>query len=95
MVDPLLPHDEWTQYGLIPLPNDSLVIGHNISYDRVRARNGYSLDRSEPENFYFDTLSAHIAVSGLASGQRWLYVLANKDVDELSEDEKRKLRVSS
>ena len=91
MVDPLLPHDEWTQYGLIPLPNDSLVIGHNISYDRVRARNGYSLDRSEPENFYFDTLSAHIAVSGLASGQRWLYVLANKDVDELSDDEKRKL----
>ena len=92
MVDPLLAHDEWTQYGLIPLPNDSLIIGHNISYDRVRARNGYSLDRSEPENFYFDTLSAHIAVSGLASGQRWLYVLANKDVDELSEDEKRKLQ---
>ena len=47
--------------------------------------------KSEPENFYFDTLSAHIAVSGLASGQRWLYVLANKDVEDLTEEEKRKL----
>ena len=92
MCDPLIPEEEWTSTGLIPLNEDALVVGHNISYDRVRARNGYSLDRSEPENFYFDTLSAHIAVSGLASGQRWLYVLANKDVDELSEEEKRKLQ---
>ena len=69
------------------------MVGHNISYDRVRARNGYSLTNSEPENFYFDTLSAHVAVSGLASGQRWLYVLANKDVDGLTEEEKRKLAV--
>ena len=91
MVDPLLPEDQWTSTNLIPLPEHALVVGHNISYDRVRARNGYSLTNSEPENFYFDTLSAHIAVSGLASGQRWLYVLANKDVDELSDDEKRKL----
>ena len=86
-----LEESEWTQYGLIPLPENRLIIGHNISYDRVRARNGYSLNNSEPENFYFDTLSAHIAVSGLCSGQRWLYVLANKDPDEMTEEEKRKL----
>ena len=91
MVDPLIPEEDWTSTGLIPLNENALVVGHNISYDRVRARNGYSLGNSEPENFYFDTLSAHIAVSGLAAGQRWLYVLANKDVDELSEEEKRKL----
>ena len=91
MVDPTLPEDEWTSTELIPLGTGKLVIGHNISYDRVRAQDGYSFDRSEPENFYFDTLSAHIAVSGLASGQRWLYVLAKKDPDELTPDERRKL----
>ena len=92
MCDPLLPQEKWTQYDLIPLGTKNFVVGHNISYDRVRARDGYTLSESEPENFYFDTLSAHIAVSGLASGQRWLYVLAGKDADELTEEEKKKLR---
>ncbi len=91
MVDPTLPHDQWTSTSLIPLNEQSFVVGHNISYDRVRARNGYTFDKSEPENFYFDTLSAHIAVSGLASGQRWLYVLAGKDQENLTEEEKRRL----
>ena len=92
MCDPSLPVDEWTQHDLIPLGDGNFVVGHNVSYDRVRARDGYTLTKSEPENFYFDTLSAHIAVSGLASGQRWLYVLAGKDPDALSEEEKKKLR---
>ena len=87
----LCPVEEWTSTSLIPLNEDAFVVGHNISYDRVRARNGYSLQRSEPENFYFDTLSAHVAVSGLAAGQRWLYVLAGKDDEDLTEEEKRKL----
>ena len=91
MCDPLLPPDEWTSTSLIPLNENAFVVGHNVSYDRVRARNGYTLQTSEPENFYFDTLSAHIAVSGLASGQRWLYVLAGKNQDDLTEEEKRKL----
>ncbi len=92
MVDPTLPVEEWTSTSLIPLNNDSFVVGHNISYDRVRARNGYSFERTEPENFYFDTLSAHVAVSGLASGQRWLYVLAGKDTENLTQEEKNKLQ---
>lgn len=92
MCDPTLPVEEWTQYDLIPLGHGNFVVGHNISYDRVRARDGYTLAETEPENFYFDTLSAHIAVSGLASGQRWLYVLAGKDPDNLTEEEKKKLR---
>lgn len=92
MCDPALPKEKWTQFDLIPLGRDKFVVGHNISYDRVRARDGYTLELTEPENFYFDTLSAHIAVSGLASGQRWLYVLSGKDPEELTEEEKRKLR---
>ena len=92
MCDPSLPTDKWTQHDLIPLGSGNFVVGHNISYDRVRTRDGYTLDKSEPENFYFDTLSAHIAVSGLASGQRWLYVLSGKDPEGLTEQEKKKLR---
>jgi len=92
LIDPSIPQSEWTQYDMIPIGENKFVAGHNISYDRVRSREAYSLDRSEPENFYFDTLSAHIGVSGLASGQRWLYVLAGKEPEEMTEEEKRKLR---
>ena len=92
LIDPTLPEEEWDQYNLIPVGKGRFIAGHNISYDRVRAQEGYSLENTEPENFYFDTLSAHIGVSGLASGQRWLYVLAGKDPDNLTAEEKRKLR---
>ena len=92
LVNPDLPQDEWDQYELIPIGENNFVVGHNISYDRVRAQEGYTLDRVKPENFYFDTLSAHIGVSGLASGQRWLYVLAAKDPENLTDEEKRRLR---
>jgi DNA polymerase gamma 1 len=92
LIDPSIPEEQWDQHSLIPIGEGRFVAGHNISYDRVRAREGYSLDRTKPENFYFDTLSAHIGVSGLASGQRWLYVLAGKDPENLTDEEKRKLR---
>lgn len=92
LLDPSLPQGKWDQTNLIPIGEDRFIAGHNISYDRVRAQEGYSLHRTKPENFYFDTLSAHVGVSGLASGQRWLYLLAAKDPENLTEDEKRKLR---
>ena len=92
LIDPTIPEEKWDQHGLIPVGRQRFIAGHNISYDRVRAREGYSLENTEPENFYFDTLSAHIGVSGLAGGQRWLYVLAGKDPDDLTDEEKRKLR---
>jgi len=92
LLDPTIPQDLWDQYSLIPIGKNKFVAGHNISYDRVRAREGYSLEGTRPENFYFDTLSAHIGVSGLAGGQRWLYVLAGKDSESLTPEERRKLR---
>ena len=92
LIDPELPEDKWDQHSLIPVGKNRFIAGHNISYDRVRAREGYSLEHTKPENFYFDTLSAHIGVSGLAAGQRWLYVLAGKDPEDLTPEEKRKLR---
>jgi DNA polymerase gamma 1 len=92
LIDPTLPEEKWDQHALIPVGKGRFIPGHNISYDRVRAREGYSLENTKPENFYFDTLSAHIGVSGLASGQRWLYVLAGKNPEDLTDEEKRKLR---
>jgi DNA polymerase gamma 1 len=92
LLEPNTPEEEWDQHNLIPLAENCFVVGHNISYDRVRCANAYTLKTNKPENFYFDTLSAHIAVAGLASGQRWLYTLTNKDPDLLTEEEKRKLR---
>jgi len=92
LIDPTIPEDQWDQHELIPIGTNRFVAGHNISYDRVRAREGYSLENTKPENFYFDTLSAHIGVSGLASGQRWLYVLAGKNPEDLTDEERRKLR---
>jgi len=92
LIDPALPPEKWDQHTLIPVGSQRFIAGHNISYDRVRAREGYNLENTKPENFYFDTLSAHIGVSGLAGGQRWLYVLAGKDPDDLTDEEKRKLR---
>ena len=92
LIDPTIHEDDWDSHGLIPIGENRFIAGHNISYDRVRAQEGYDLNRTKPENFYIDTLSAHVGVSGLAGGQRWLYVLAAKDPENLTPEERRKLR---
>lgn len=51
--------------------NDGLFIAHNVAYDRPRTQEAYVLGKT---NSWFDTMSAHINVSGLASGQRWWYI---------------------
>lgn len=57
---------------LVPLGRkDGLFIAHNVAYDRPRTQEAYVLGKT---NSWFDTMSAHINVSGLASGQRWWYV---------------------
>lgn len=50
---------------------DGVFIAHNVAYDRPRTQEAYVLGKT---NSWFDTMSAHINVSGLASGQRWWYV---------------------
>ena len=92
LVEVDLPEDDWDEWHLVPFVEDRFVVGHNVSYDRVRTRNAYTLQRTDPENFWFDTLSAHVATAGLAGGQRWLYTLTNKDPDLLTEEEKEKLK---
>ena len=56
---------------LVPLgdPNVArIVIGHNVSYDRARIREEYSLAGSRTR--FLDTMALHVAVKGISSHQR-------------------------
>ncbi|XP_073985436.1 DNA polymerase gamma, catalytic subunit tam isoform X2 [Rhodnius prolixus] len=67
----------YTSDRLIPLEsvslsegNNRIVIGHNVSFDRARVKEQYRLKRT-PLRF-LDTMSLHICVSGVTSGQKAL-----------------------
>ena len=67
-VNPKIPYEPM----LVPLGRkDGVFIAHNVAYDRARTTEAYTLGKT---NAWFDTMSAHINVSGLASGQRWWYI---------------------
>lgn len=76
---------------MVPVGTGNLAIGHFVSYDRVRTKEAYTLETGL-ENYWLDTLSMHIAHSGLASGQRWLYVLSNKDPELLTKEERNQMK---
>lgn len=66
---------------LIPLGDPSVprvIVGHHVSYDRARILEEYSLQGTK--NRFVDTMSLHIAVKGISSGQRpaWLSYHKNK-----------------
>ncbi|CAL4099087.1 unnamed protein product, partial [Meganyctiphanes norvegica] len=52
-----------------------VIVGHNVSYDRLRVREQYLLQGTHLR--FVDTMSLHIAVSGLVQEQRALF-LKNK-----------------
>ncbi|GAA5978086.1 hypothetical protein JCM11641_006622 [Rhodosporidiobolus odoratus] len=62
-----------------------LIIGHNILYDRARISQEYDLRR--PSTRYLDTLSLHVAVSGLTNPQRPTWIKYRKDRDAAEEEE--------
>lgn len=66
---------ETTSMNSTPSSPARVVVGHNVSYDRLRVREQYSMEGT-PLRFV-DTMSLHIAVSGLVSEQRAL-LLKNK-----------------
>jgi DNA polymerase gamma 1 len=45
-----------------------IVVGHNVSYDRARIREEYSLAGSRTR--FIDTMALHVAVKGISSHQR-------------------------
>lgn len=70
---------------LVPLgTTNTLLIAHNVAFDRQRTEEAYYLRHdpfhpTEPfGNLWFDTMSAHINVSGLASEQRFMFTQDDK-----------------
>ena len=66
----LLGESEDTEH-LIPFGNPDIhrvVVGHNVSYDRCRIAEEYSLNGTKSR--FIDTMSLHIAVKGISSHQR-------------------------
>ncbi|WEJ93482.1 DNA-directed DNA polymerase gamma mip1 [Yamadazyma tenuis] len=79
-------HDDWEH--LIPmntLKEEKLIVGHNVSYDRARILEEYNIHQSKA--FFLDSMSLHIAVSGLCSNQRTLWQKHNKSATKINEAE--------
>lgn len=80
-VDPTVPYTP----TLVPLGTvNSLLIAHNVAFDRQRTHEAYYLRHdpfhpTEPfGNLWLDTMSMHINVSGLASEQRFMFSQSDK-----------------
>jgi len=75
----------FTPATMIPLGSDAsprLVIGHNVSYDRIRLADEYRMAGSGTR--FLDTMSLHIAVAGMTSSQRMMKMAAkNLSKEEL------------
>ncbi|SCU96353.1 LAMI_0F06260g1_1 [Lachancea mirantina] len=61
-----------------------LVIGHNVGYDRARVLEEYNLQESKA--FFLDTMSLHVASSGMCARQRPRWVKSQKAMNEESSD---------
>ncbi|KAK3648991.1 DNA-directed DNA polymerase gamma mip1 [Elasticomyces elasticus] len=75
LLDPTSTNDR----HLIPLGDPAkkrVVVGHNISYDRARIKEEYSLQQTG--TFFVDTMSLHVAVNGMCSRQRPSWTKARK-----------------
>ncbi|EST04593.1 DNA-directed DNA polymerase, family A, palm domain protein [Kalmanozyma brasiliensis GHG001] len=53
-----------------------LVVGHNVSYDRARTLEEYTLDLGSTR--WLDTMSLHVATRGISSPQRPAWIKHNK-----------------
>lgn len=79
-------YDDWEH--LIPmntLKEERVILGHNVSYDRARILEEYNLKQSKA--FFLDTMSLHVAISGLCSNQRPLWHKHNTSGKKLKEEE--------
>lgn len=61
--------------------NPRVIIGHNVSYDRARVKEQYLLQQSGLR--FLDTMSLHVAVSGVTSYQRAM--LKSKKAQEVDD----------
>ena len=71
---------------LIPLGRNRLVVGHNVSFDRARVFEEYSLDASGDGIYYLDTMALHCAVAGFSNQQRTLWLKYQKMLREIQKN---------
>jgi DNA polymerase gamma 1 len=79
---------------LIPLGDPTrhrIVVGHNVSYDRARVLEEYSVKRSN--NRFLDTMALHIAVKGISSHQRPAWMSHRKAKEEHSAQKEETVHV--
>ncbi|KAJ2931197.1 hypothetical protein H1R20_g5903, partial [Candolleomyces eurysporus] len=67
---------------LVPMGDKTtprVIVGHNVSYDRQRILEEYRLEGTQTR--FLDTMSLHVAVSGISSHQRpaWMKYRKSKD----------------
>ncbi|CDR39037.1 CYFA0S02e11188g1_1 [Cyberlindnera fabianii] len=96
-VSPKLTGESDSYDHLIPmntLQDEKVIVGHNVGYDRARVAEEYNL--AETKAFFLDTMSLHIAVSGMCSRQRarWMEHRKLKNDDDTSADELEEFEVS-
>lgn len=77
---------------LIPLGDPKIsrvVVGHNVSYDRGRVLEEYSLEGTR--NRFIDTMALHVAVKGISSHQRpaWMKYRKLKQTEQQQQQEAR------
>ncbi|CCH45279.1 DNA polymerase gamma 1 [Wickerhamomyces ciferrii] len=85
-ISPVLTGESQEFDHLIPfdtLNKPRLLIGHNVGYDRARIKEEYNL--KETKAFFLDTMSLHIAASGMCSRQRPTWMYHNKQRNESGE----------
>ncbi len=83
LIDNSSNHDKLMNDAMIPLECGQkfkkLVIGHNVSFDRARVKEQYSIENSGAK--FLDTMSMHVCVSGVTSYQRAM-MKAKKELSE-------------
>lgn len=87
-VSPWLLGDSDNPQHLIPMGDPQfsrLIVGHNVSYDRARILEEYSLQGTKPR--FLDTMALHVSVKGISSHQRPAWMHRRKEKEEA---EKRK-----
>ena len=89
-ISPWLLQESEDPQHLIPFGGPEIpkvMVGHNVSYDRIRILDEYNVKGTATR--FLDTMSLHVAVKGISSHQRpaWLKYRKSKQLEEEQKDE--------
>ncbi|KAF9114436.1 DNA-directed DNA polymerase gamma mip1 [Mortierella sp. AM989] len=90
LIDPLTKDGKQNDHHLISFgpsrsrDDERVLVGHCVGYDRARVLEEYSLEQNGIR--YLDTMSLHVAVSGLCTQQRGSWLKYSKALDNGDEE---------